>query len=62
MESSWKSKITKEQLFRSLEELVKLQSHYAELLNMHDGGERHPFKDAEEWIKRVKSRKMRGIG
>lgn len=34
----------------ALEESVKLQSHYAALLNMHDGGERLQFTTAEEWI------------
>jgi hypothetical protein len=38
----------------ALEESVKLQSHYADLLNMHDGGERIVFKSAEEWIERLR--------
>lgn len=37
-----------------LEESVRLQSHYADLLNMHDGGERRPFKNADEWIARLR--------
>jgi hypothetical protein len=37
-----------------LSESVKLQSHYAELLNMHDGGQRITFMDADEWIERLK--------
>ncbi len=37
----------------ALEESVKLQSHYAELLNMHDGGKRRVFT-ADEWIARLK--------
>jgi hypothetical protein len=37
----------------ALEKSVKLQSHYAELLNMHDGGERLQFADADAWIKRL---------
>jgi hypothetical protein len=32
----------------SLEESVKLQSHYAMLLNMHDGGKRLQFASAED--------------
>ncbi len=36
----------------ALEESVKLQSHYASLLNMDDGGERLVFRDAEDWIHR----------
>jgi hypothetical protein len=38
---------------RALEESVKLQSHYAELLNAYDGGERLTFASAEEWIERL---------
>lgn len=37
----------------ALEESVKLQAHYAELLNMHDGGERMIFKSVKEWIERL---------
>lgn len=40
-------------LEKCLEESVKLQSHYAELLNMHDGGERMVFTK-ETWIERLK--------
>lgn len=38
----------------ALEESVKLQSHYAELLNMHDGGARLTFADAQAWMDRLK--------
>lgn len=37
----------------ALEESVKLQSHYAELLNMYDGGARRVFKNATEWLDRL---------
>ena len=37
----------------ALEESIKLQSHYAKLLNMYDEGQRMEFKNAEEWIKRL---------
>lgn len=37
----------------ALEESVKLQSHYATLLNMHDGGERRPFDSVEAWLARL---------
>jgi hypothetical protein len=37
----------------ALEESVKLQSHYAELLNMHDGGQRRTFASAQEWLDRL---------
>ncbi len=31
-----------------------LQSHYAELLNMYDGGKRRGFKTADEWMDRLR--------
>ena len=37
----------------ALHESVKLQSHYAKLLNMHDGGDRQSFESAEEWINKL---------
>ena len=40
----------------ALEESIKLQSHYAGLLNMYDGGKRLQFADADEWIKRLAER------
>ena len=42
------------ELMIALEELVGLQSHYAKLLNMHDGGERHGFSSASELIARLR--------
>jgi hypothetical protein len=38
----------------ALRESLKLQAHYAELLNMHDGGERTIFKTPDAWIKRLR--------
>jgi hypothetical protein len=38
----------------ALEELVTLSTHYAELLNMHDGGARRGFVNADKWIARLK--------
>lgn len=43
-----------QELKKALEESVKLQSHYAKLLNMYDGGKRMTFKNADEWIKRLR--------
>ena len=43
-------KWTHAELYAGLEAIVKLQAHYADLLNMHDGGERIPFKSADEWL------------
>ena len=37
----------------ALEESIKLQSHYAGLLNTWDGGERLIFASAVEWLKRL---------
>lgn len=42
-----------EALWAALEESVKLQTHYAELLNMHDGGERKGFDSAQAWLDRL---------
>ena len=41
-------------LRKALEESVKLQAHYAELLNMHDGGKRMIFPTVDAWIERLK--------
>lgn len=39
---------------KALEESVLLQSHYAGLLNMYDGGKRMEFDSADAWIKRLR--------
>lgn len=41
------------ELLAALSESVKLQSHYAALLNQYDGGNRKGFADAQEWIDRL---------
>ena len=41
-------------VLQALEASVMLQSHYAGLLNQYDGGERKQFKNAQEWILRLK--------
>lgn len=46
--------VTGAELDHALEESVKLQSHYAKLLNEFDGGKRIIFKDAEEFILRLR--------
>lgn len=51
-----------EELREALEESVRLQSHYALLLNMYDGGKRLTFASADEWIKtgrRIRLRELR---
>jgi hypothetical protein len=37
----------------ALDESVKLQSHYAGLLNYYDGGSRLQFRDGKEWRRRL---------
>ena len=38
----------------ALKESLKLQSHYANLLNMYDGGKRRGFLTVDSWIERLK--------
>lgn len=38
----------------ALEESVKLQSHYASLLNAHDGGMRVVFRSVDDWLARLR--------
>jgi phage terminase large subunit-like protein len=38
---------------QALNESVKLQSFYAKLLNMYDGGKRREFANTTEWIDRL---------
>lgn len=45
---------TTEEIWNALVELVKLQSHYATLLNHYDGGERMTFVDPHAWIQRLR--------
>ncbi len=39
----------------ALEESIKLQAHYAKLLNMWDGGHRLIFPTADSWIARLRA-------
>jgi hypothetical protein len=43
------------ELRQALAESLKLQSHYADLLNMHDGGERMQFQTVAAWLERLRS-------
>jgi hypothetical protein len=43
------------QLRNALAESLKLQSHYATLLNQHDGGARMTFRDNKEWLERLRA-------
>jgi len=40
-------------LATALAEMVKLQAHYAKLLNEYDQGERVSFPDAQTWLDRM---------
>lgn len=42
-------------LRKGLTQSVNLQSHYAELLDMHVGGNRLRFASADEWLARLDS-------
>lgn len=44
---------TREQLELALCSSVRMQAHYATLLNMHDGGERRTFDSADAWLTRL---------
>jgi hypothetical protein len=46
------------ELLKALRESVALQSHYAELLNAYDGGERRTFT-ADTWLERLRELKQR---
>ena len=39
----------------ALRESLKLQSHYAKLLNQYDYGERMTFESAHQWIERLRA-------
>jgi hypothetical protein len=47
-------------LQRALVESVKLQSHYAGLLNQYDGGKRLQFRSGQEWIERINQTNTNG--
>lgn len=42
------------ELRQALLRSLNLQSHYAKLLNMYDGGERIGFASIEAWLERIK--------
>jgi hypothetical protein len=42
-----------ERVEAALSESVKLQSHYARLLNQYDGGTRLQFANAQDWLDRL---------
>ena len=44
--------VSRAELEEALEDSIKLQGHYAKLLNQYDGGRRHVFTDAADWLRR----------
>jgi hypothetical protein len=42
------------EVWEALQESLKLQAHYAELLNMHDGGQRLIFTTVDAWLARLR--------
>ena len=42
------------ELREALEESVKLQCHYAKLLNQYDGGSRMTFENVDAWMARLR--------
>ena len=53
-EEMWREALDRiEALEAALEKSVKLQSHYAGLLNAYDGGRRLQFANADAWITRL---------
>jgi len=51
------SEYSYDEVFNALEQLIHLQAHYASLLNMYDGGKRIEFKDAKQWLDRLREQK-----
>jgi hypothetical protein len=50
----FRDKLTIKKLEKALSESLKLQKHYAELLNCYDEGERRTFDSINEWMERLK--------
>ena len=46
--------LDRDDLIYALNESLKLQSHYASLLNDYDGGKRLIFPDITHWITRLR--------
>jgi len=42
------------ELWAALDELIKLQRHYALLLNQYDGGRRLQFHSSRDWVARLR--------
>lgn len=48
------------EIWKALEESLKLQSHYATLLNTCDGGKRTTFASVDAWIQRLRELERSG--
>ena len=46
--------VLKQELADALAKSLSLQSHYAHILNMYDGGQRRGFASNQEWLDRLK--------
>lgn len=44
-----------EQLYAALESSVRMQSHYASILNMYDNGDRLEFENVDAWLARLQA-------
>lgn len=53
------SELDKTEIFDALYESLKLQSHYAKLLNMCDDGDRLEFMSCYQWIQRLRDIRKR---
>lgn len=42
-----------ERIRGALDKSIKIQSHYAKLLNGYDGGKRMTFSNSQKWIERL---------
>lgn len=51
-----------EQVWKALTESVKLQTHYAGILNQYDGGVRIQFFSTEAWLERLRALEQNGDG
>lgn len=49
----------KSDIYNALKEALRLMSHYAKLLNMHDGGKRKVPITADKWIERINELKAK---
>jgi hypothetical protein len=43
-----------DEIWEALERLIALQSHEASLLNSYDGGKRYSYKNATEYLLRIR--------